>query len=205
MGLAVLGLGVAGILTWTLWPQPHQQPRARTYLAYTACLLTDDHGLTGDRAAAVWAGMQSASLATKAKVQYLPVVGPATPANAGPYLGSLIQRHCDLIIAVGPAQVAAVTTGATQYPKIHFVTVGTADDPTGSATTSGTPTPGMAVPIPSSSHTPPKNDVTTGTSHTPGRAPAKTAITAVPWSTATEVQHTIDTIVRTAVHDTPPS
>lgn len=43
--------------------------RARIYIAFTACLLTDGTGLAGHDAAATWAGMEEASLATHAKVQ----------------------------------------------------------------------------------------------------------------------------------------
>jgi hypothetical protein len=62
---------VVGLAAWILWPSP----RPRPYLAFTACLLTDEQGVAGSAAGAVWAGMQDASLATRAKVQYVPAVG----------------------------------------------------------------------------------------------------------------------------------
>ncbi|MCW2937740.1 MAG: hypothetical protein JWN00_725 [Actinomycetia bacterium] len=67
-------------------------PRARQYLTFKACLLTDAQGITGKDAVPVWAGMQKASLETRARVQYLPAFGPTTVANAIPYLTSLIQQ-----------------------------------------------------------------------------------------------------------------
>jgi basic membrane lipoprotein Med (substrate-binding protein (PBP1-ABC) superfamily) len=113
---------LAGLLTWALWPS-NPAPRARQYLAFNACLLTDEHGITGAQAAPVWAGMQDASLRTHAKVEYLPVYGAASEANALPYLAGLIQRRCDVIVGVGAAEVAAVDAYAPSHPKIHFVVV----------------------------------------------------------------------------------
>src|SRR5262249_6154599 len=67
----------AGLVVWALWPAG-APPRARPYLAFTACLLTDGQGIGGAAARPVWAGMSDASLATRVKVQYLPSVGAAT-------------------------------------------------------------------------------------------------------------------------------
>jgi len=97
---------------------------ARPYLNYTACLLTDAQGLAGPTASRAWAGLQDASLATHARVQYLPVAGEPTVGNAMPYLASLLQRQCAVVVAVGPAQVAAVDAEAAKYPGIRFATVG---------------------------------------------------------------------------------
>jgi basic membrane lipoprotein Med (substrate-binding protein (PBP1-ABC) superfamily) len=67
---------------------------------------------------------QEASAATRAKVQFLAVVGPQTEQNALPYLTSLALRHCDVVLAVGPAQVAAVAAGAPRFPTVRFVVIG---------------------------------------------------------------------------------
>jgi basic membrane lipoprotein Med (substrate-binding protein (PBP1-ABC) superfamily) len=99
-------------------------PRVRRYLAYTACLLTDSHGIAAAQAAQVWAGMQDASLATHAKVAYLPVMSGSTAAAADPYLSSLLQRHCAVVVATGTAQVAAVTAQAGRFPSVRFVVIG---------------------------------------------------------------------------------
>ncbi|MFF3911465.1 BMP family ABC transporter substrate-binding protein [Streptomyces sp. NPDC001848] len=99
-------------------------PRARQYSASDACLLTDSHGVTGAQAALVWAGMEDASLATRTKVTSLPVFGPATVANAVPYVNSLVQRRCDVVLAVGDTQTAAVEQVAPRNPKVRFVVVG---------------------------------------------------------------------------------
>jgi len=120
VGAAVLLVG--GLVAWLVWPDKHEPPpRARPYLEYTACLLTDAQGVAGAAAAPVWAGMQDASLATHAKVQYLPVVGEATVGNALPYLANLVQRRCAVVFAVGPAQVAAVAADAAKHPEVRFV------------------------------------------------------------------------------------
>jgi hypothetical protein len=118
--VAVLGVLVA----WLVWPTAPAPPRARPYLEFTACLLTDGQGVAGSVAGPVWAGMQDASLATHAKVQYLAVSGEATVGNALPYLTSLIQRRCGVVLAVGPAQVEAVGQDAPRYPQVGFVVVG---------------------------------------------------------------------------------
>ncbi|AZQ70521.1 BMP family ABC transporter substrate-binding protein [Streptomyces luteoverticillatus] len=102
-------------------------PRARQYSAHSACLLTDEHGVTGSEAASVWAGMEDASLATKAKVMNLPVFGPDTTANAVPYVNTLVQRHCDVVIAVGGTPVAATRDVAGRTPKTRFAVVGEGD------------------------------------------------------------------------------
>ncbi|HYS36730.1 MAG TPA: hypothetical protein VEO01_13995 [Pseudonocardiaceae bacterium] len=115
---------VLGLTVWLVWPSPPEPPRARPYLDYTACLLTDAQGVAGAAARPVWAGMEDASLATHARVQYLAVAGEPTVANALPYLNSLLQRRCAVVVAVGAAQVAAVNADAAKYPGVRFVAVG---------------------------------------------------------------------------------
>ncbi|MGE5285612.1 MAG: hypothetical protein ACM3ML_00090 [Micromonosporaceae bacterium] len=120
-GVAVLVAGcVALAVVLSLGPAP----RARQYLAWTACLLTDAHGVAGRPAATVWAGMQEASLATRAQVEYLPVVTGSTAAAAQPFLNSLAARQCKVIIGAGPAPSAAVAASARRYPAIRFAVVG---------------------------------------------------------------------------------
>ncbi|HEX6872261.1 MAG TPA: hypothetical protein VF163_14280 [Micromonosporaceae bacterium] len=121
---AATALAVAALI-WTMWPTENARtPRERQYLQFTACLLTDQEGITSPDAAQVWAGMQDASLATHAKIEYLAVAGPQTAANAVPYLNSLAQSQCNLILAAGDAPVAAVTASAAQFPNIRFHAAG---------------------------------------------------------------------------------
>jgi hypothetical protein len=127
----VAGGGAAGLVVLAavllLWPSSSGDttPGAREYLAsFTACLLTDSHGLAAAETALVWRGMENASLATQAKVEYLPVMSGSTAAAAAPYLASLIQRHCNVVVATGPAQVAAVSAQARRFPSVQFVVPG---------------------------------------------------------------------------------
>ncbi|MGW2651791.1 BMP family ABC transporter substrate-binding protein [Streptomyces sp. NPDC001393] len=122
IGVVVLAGGVVGGLLAT--GGGGTAPRARQYSASDACLLTDSHGVRGSRAAVVWAGMEDASLATHTKVSSLPVFGPAAVANAVPYVNTLVQRHCDVVLAVGDTQTAAVEQVAPRNPKVRFVVVG---------------------------------------------------------------------------------
>jgi hypothetical protein len=100
--------------------------RARVYSAFSACLLTGPRGLADSQVTPVWAGLEDASLATRAKVSYLAVAGPATVGNAIPYLGSLVASHCDVIVAVGLTQAAAVRADSGRFPRVRFVEVGPA-------------------------------------------------------------------------------
>ncbi len=120
------GVVIAGLLTWILWPAAPapEPPRARQYLAFTACLLTDQHGVQGPDAAPVWAGMQDASLKTRAKVQYLEVSGPQTPENAATFVNSLAQGKCDQVFAAGSTQAEATVNSAGTFPKVKFYVVG---------------------------------------------------------------------------------
>ena len=74
----------------------------------------------------MWQGMEDASLATRAKVEYLPVMSGESAGAAAPYLASLLQRHCQVVIATGAAQVAAVDAAAAAHPSVRFVVVGEA-------------------------------------------------------------------------------
>ncbi|MFC4049395.1 hypothetical protein ACFOY4_06855 [Actinomadura syzygii] len=67
--------------------RPSPEPRARQYIAFKACLLTDSRGIAGAEAAPVWQGMRRASLKTRAKIQYLavsawPTRGPTWRASS---------------------------------------------------------------------------------------------------------------------------
>jgi hypothetical protein len=99
-------------------------PRARQYRSIDACLLTGPGGVADPQASAVWAGMQDASVKTRARVSYLPVVGPDTVTNALPFAQSLIQRHCAVILAVGQVETGAAAKEAPQHADIRFVLIG---------------------------------------------------------------------------------
>lgn len=120
----LLATGIATAVTWTLWPDPQQPPpRARQYLEFTACLLTGEKGLAEPTAIPVWAGMQDASLATRAKVQYLAITGPQTVDNGETFVATLAQTHCNLIFAAGDTPVASVNSAATKFPTTTFLVI----------------------------------------------------------------------------------
>lgn len=115
---------VVAVLTWALWPaETPPPPRARQYIDFTACLLTGERGITEPEAASVWKGLQQASTATKAKVQYLAVTGPQTVDNATTFVATLAQTNCDLVLAVGELPVASVNKSAPTFPDTRFFVV----------------------------------------------------------------------------------
>jgi hypothetical protein len=127
IGGAGAALVLATILTWALWPTtPPEAPRARVYLEFTACLLTGEDGLADPAAAPVWAGLEEASLATHAKIQYLAVVGPQTVENAQTFLNSLALAGCNLVFAAGDLAVATTDRAAHDHPTARFFPVGAA-------------------------------------------------------------------------------
>ncbi|MFC8845397.1 MULTISPECIES: hypothetical protein [unclassified Micromonospora] len=128
--LVAVGFGtvvaVTAIVTiWVLWPPSDTEPvRERRYRDTTACLLTDDKGLAGESAAAVWAGMREASTDTQIKIQHLAVSGPQNPANALTYYNSLASQNCTIFIAVGKVAVTAMTSGLSKFPQARHLAVG---------------------------------------------------------------------------------
>ncbi|MET8243129.1 hypothetical protein ABZV31_01055 [Streptomyces sp. NPDC005202] len=104
---------------------PIPDTRARHYTETDACLLTGKDGITaGTTAAEVWQGMQDASRTTHARVSYGQVTGEQSVGNARPFLNGMLQRSCDVVLAVGRPEVAAASETAPHYGKIGFVLVG---------------------------------------------------------------------------------
>lgn len=105
-------------------PEPAAAPRARVYRDIDVCLLTDAKGVAAGQARQTWQGLQDYSTATAVRVSYVPVIGPATTKNAAAFLAGLMQRRCQVVVAVGAAQVAAVEQASTRSPDTGFVVVG---------------------------------------------------------------------------------
>ena len=141
VGALVAGTAVTLLIVGGTPEQP--APRAREYTAKQACLLTDAKGVNSAPAASVWAGMEDASLATHAKVMYLPSTGPDTVGNTIPYANTLLQRHCNVILAVGQVQTAAVSQIARSKPSAQFVIVGPGNGVTKENVTTLPTSPGM--------------------------------------------------------------
>jgi hypothetical protein len=128
--LDVISLGVAD-----MWRCARQRTRSHSGL------LTDGDGVASAQAAPVWAGMQAASLTTSGKVSFLVVSGPDTEANAVVFVNTLIQRKCNLVLAVGASESMAAQAQSKVFPAVRFVVVGSASAsgnvqvvPSGSAT-----------------------------------------------------------------------
>ncbi|MGW7532266.1 hypothetical protein [Amycolatopsis sp. NPDC054798] len=127
--VAAAGIVVAGAVAVVVWWPSVEDPdlppaRARVYADFSACLLTGGQGLASPGAGPVWAGLQDVSGDTRIKVSYLAASGPATEANYLPYLNSLAQRRCDVVLTVGEPGTSAALAQAAARPAIRFVTVG---------------------------------------------------------------------------------
>jgi basic membrane lipoprotein Med (substrate-binding protein (PBP1-ABC) superfamily) len=122
---AVAGLLLSGVFGGGSLPAA----RARAYVNVDACLLTGPGGVSDPAVAPVWAGMEQASLPTRVRVSYLSVTGPATQANAAPFLGSLLVRGCKVIVAAGTPERAAVLADAGKFPAVKFVIFGAGSAP----------------------------------------------------------------------------
>jgi hypothetical protein len=120
---AVLVACAVALAIW--WPRGDDVPaRERHYQATTACLLTDDQGLTGAPAQAAWSVLRQVSDQQLVKVQYLSITGPQTAANGLAYFNSLGMQKCTTIVAVGSAPIAALNQGRAQFPDVEYITVG---------------------------------------------------------------------------------
>jgi hypothetical protein len=119
--LLAVGIAVAVVVAWALWPRPAATASpARQYLNVSACLLTGPSGIVaGTTGAPVWDAMESASLATHVMVSYLP---DTSPADAVPMLNALIERKCGLIVAAG-VPAGQVIAAADANPHEQFMLV----------------------------------------------------------------------------------
>jgi basic membrane lipoprotein Med (substrate-binding protein (PBP1-ABC) superfamily) len=130
LGVAVLAtIGVA--LIWQPGDKSRHIPaaRTRTTIAFTACVLTDSHGIAGKDAAPAWRGVLNAQASTNLRAQSLQVAGKGRTADAVIAVNTLTQRSCNLIIAAGDPQVAAVWKQASLYPEQDFLVIDVAGHP----------------------------------------------------------------------------
>lgn len=113
---------LAALIAWLAIPSRSLPPgagRVRQYLDVRACLLTGAGGVARGSASLAWASMESASTRSRAMVSYLPAAG----TTAGPFLASLAQRQCRVIVTVGAPQARAVAADAARFRQIHFVVI----------------------------------------------------------------------------------
>lgn len=122
--VSVLGVLVTAMAAWGILSTNATPSRARPYLAFKSCLLTDSHGISGNQAALAWAAMEDVSVKTHAMAQYLPAFGPPTVGNTLPYLASLAQRRCDIVVTAGDVPGATAVANAGQFPNVRFIIIG---------------------------------------------------------------------------------
>jgi ABC-type branched-subunit amino acid transport system substrate-binding protein len=68
--------------------------------------------------------MGDAAKRTRALTSYLAVSGPATTSSAAPFLGSLLAKGCDVVVAAGAPQEAAVLAEAAKFRRVRFLLAG---------------------------------------------------------------------------------
>jgi basic membrane protein A len=138
LALAIVGAaaiaGIALLLRPTMDSGTQRPPHvtaANVSGRATACLATDSGTAASDDVVAhVWSSMQSSG--TGKNIQQL--IQPAANATqAEPYLGGLVNQHCDLIVTIGPAFGQAIATVAKAAPDTRFTAVdsGLTSPPTG--------------------------------------------------------------------------
>ena len=139
--VAAASAAVLAAVVWAAWPSGghpgSSMPRALVYPAYSACLLTDNGGPTSAQAQPAWTGMLAAAAAASVKVSYLPTTGTPDAANVQSYLNTLLGQRCDVVVAVGEPETAAVAARAAAYPAAHFVVVGAASSASNVAPVAG--------------------------------------------------------------------
>ncbi|MFD8811221.1 hypothetical protein ACFV23_06975 [Streptomyces sp. NPDC059627] len=71
----------------------------------------------------VWSSLQKLTSGDAVNARHIQIPKSSTAASL-PYVNSLVQRHCGLIISVGPDLHDAVTTAARHNPHQRFIIVG---------------------------------------------------------------------------------
>lgn len=122
------GAAALVVVGFVLWPISSDRelppPRAVVYKDFQACLLTGPQGLADPTIALIWEGMQDASKATRAKVSHLATAGSDTVADTTPYVATLLQRQCNVVVTVGETHSAVAIELASGHPDVRFVAIG---------------------------------------------------------------------------------
>ncbi|MFR9799521.1 hypothetical protein ACL02U_27050 [Streptomyces sp. MS06] len=120
-------LAVTGLLAWltvTLLAGPHIPKVVASNVSqnFRACLINDQRDAT--MAQPVWSALQQSASGSDVNAQRIEV--PQSDQSASlPYVNSLVQRKCGLIIAVGPNLHSAVVSAARHNPHQNFISIGT--------------------------------------------------------------------------------
>ncbi|SOE24930.1 hypothetical protein [Streptomyces sp. OK228] len=125
--MAAAGALVAsGLLAWLAialltGPQTPKVVANNISRNFRACLINDQHD--ANVAQPVWSALQKAVHGAAINTQHITVPKSSTAASL-PYVNSLVQRHCGLIISAGPDLHDAMTTAARNNPHQRFITIG---------------------------------------------------------------------------------
>lgn len=112
------GLAVWVVVSWLSGSHTHRIVANNISRNFRACLITDQQDTTAAQSA--WAGIQDAARSIPVNAQRL-TVSSTTTAPLIPYVNSLVQRKCGLIISVDATLHAAVATSAQHNPHQQFL------------------------------------------------------------------------------------
>lgn len=127
--MAAAGALVAtGLLTWlavALLTGPRTPKIVANNISrnFRACLVNGQQDAS--MAQPIWSSLQKAASGAAINAQHIQVPKGSTAASL-PYVNSLVQRKCGLIISVGPELHDAVATAARHNPHQRFITMGPA-------------------------------------------------------------------------------
>lgn len=120
-GIVVPVVGVAlAIWLWSSGSRELPPSRATEYKDFQACLLTGPQGLADPKVTPLWDGMHDASKTTQAKVSYL----ATDNSDPAPFVTTLLQRKCNIVITIDAAHNAAAAQLAPKHPEVRFAQVG---------------------------------------------------------------------------------
>jgi basic membrane lipoprotein Med (substrate-binding protein (PBP1-ABC) superfamily) len=88
---------------------------------FRACLVNDQRDAS--MAQPVWSSVQKAASGAAINAQHIQVPKGGTAASL-PYVNSLVQRGCGLIISAGPHLHEVLTTVARNNPHQRFIAIG---------------------------------------------------------------------------------
>ncbi|MEV5943428.1 hypothetical protein [Streptomyces sp. NPDC051994] len=125
--LATVCAALAGVLVLLLDDGPDAPPKVVANDLSgrpTACLAADSTTASGSqRVAEIWSSMQHAAHSRPINVQQL-ILPAKSPADAQPHVAGLLNRHCSLIVTVGPAFGQATTALVSKSPAgTRFTTI----------------------------------------------------------------------------------
>ncbi|WP_146067959.1 hypothetical protein [Streptomyces sp. Ru72] len=123
---AASALAAVGLLAWLAVAllTDHRTPKVvadNISRNFRVCLINGQHD--SDTARTVWSALQKSASGAAINAEHIQVPNSGTTASL-PYINSLVQRHCGLIISVGPDLHNAVTAAARHNPHQQFITIG---------------------------------------------------------------------------------